>query len=177
MIDEEKKPKWYVIHTYSGYENKVATSIEALVENRGIKDLICQVKIPMETVKEIKNGQEVEVERKLFPGYVLVEMVVNDDTWILLRNIRGVTGFVGPGGTPVPLTESELEKLGVRKEITEIPYQVGDNVKVLDGAMKGYTGNITEIMQDQGKVRVLVSMFGRELPVELLFTQVELLKM
>lgn len=170
-----EEAKWYVIHTYSGYENKVATSIEALVENRGIHDLICQVRIPMETVKEIKNGEEVEVERKLFPGYVLVKMIVNDDTWILLRNIRGVTGFVGPGGQAVPLTEEELEKIGIKKEIIEIPYHVGDNVKVLDGAMRNMTGNITEVIPEQGKVRVLVSMFGRELPVELLFTQVELL--
>ncbi len=169
--------KWYIIHTYSGYENKVATSIEMMVENRGIQDLICEVYVPMETVREIRNNEEVEIERKLFPGYVLVRMVVNDDTWILIKGIRGVTGFVGPEGKPVALTEEELANIGIKKDTVEVPYTVGDTIRITDGSMKGFTGVVDNIDLQNGKVKVTVSMFGRETSVELSITQLELLKL
>ena len=169
--------KWYIIHTYSCYENKVATSIEMMVENRGIQDLICEVYVPMETVKEIRNNEEVEIERKLFPGYVLVRMVVNDDTWILIKGIRGVTGFVGPEGKPVALTEEELANIGIRKDTVEVPYAVGDTVRITDGSMKGFTAVVENIDLQSGKVKVTVSMFGRETSVELSITQLEILKL
>ena len=148
--------KWYTIHTYSGYENKVATSIEKIVENRSLQDLILDVKVPMEKVREIRNNEEVEIERKLFPGYVFLHMVISDDTWILIKGIRGVTGFVGPEGKPIPLTEEEIASLGMERRSVEVPYQVGDNVRVTDGStMKGFTGVVDEINLQTGKVRVL----------------------
>ena len=148
-----------------------------MVENRGIQDLICEVYVPMETVKEIRNNEEVEIERKLFPGYVLVRMVVNDDTWILIKGIRGVTGFVGPEGKPVALTEEELANIGIRKDTVEVPYAVGDTVRITDGSMKGFTAVVENIDLQSGKVKVTVSMFGRETSVELSITQLEILKL
>lgn len=168
--------KWYIIHTYSGYENKVATSIEKIVELRNISDLILEVKVPMEKVIEIKNNEQVETERKLFPGYVLLHMVVNDDTWILIKGIRGVTGFVGPEGKPVPLTSEEMENLGIQKSTVEMPFEKGSGVRVTDGSMKGFTGTVDDINVQTGKVRVIVSMFGRETPVEFDAGQLEVLK-
>ena len=169
--------RWYIIHTYSGYENKVATSIEKIVENRNLGDMILDIKVPMETVTELKNNEQVESERKLFPGYVFLHMVVNDDTWIFIKGIRGVTGFVGPEGKPTPLSEEEIASLGIRRESVEIPYKVGDNVRVAEGStMKGFTGTVEEINVQTGKARVLSSVFGRETPVELPLEQLEVLK-
>ena len=160
--------KWYVVHTYSGYENTVAASIEKAVENRGLRDLIQEVSIPLETVTEITDNGPKTVERKVFPGYVLVKMVMTDDTWHLVRNIRGATGFVGSGNKAIPLTDEEISALGVEKR--EV---VGDNVKITDGALESFLGTVEEIDLDRSKVRVVVSMFGRETPVELELDQVE----
>ena len=165
--------KWYVVHTYSGYENTGAASIEKAVENRGLRDLIQEVSIPLETVTEITDNGPKTVERKVFPGYVLVKMVMTDDTWHLVRNIRGATGFVGSGNKAIPLTDEEIAALGVEKREVVVGYQVGDNVKITDGALESFLGTVEEIDLDRSKVRVVVSMFGRETPVELELDQVE----
>lgn len=165
--------KWYVAHTYSGYENTVAASIEKAVENRGMRDLIQEVNIPMETVTEITDNGPKTVDRKVFPGYVLVKMVMTDETWHLVRNVRGVTGFVGSGNKAIPLTDEEIASLGVEKREVVVGYQVGDNVKITDGALESFLGTVEEIDLDRSKVRVVVSMFGRETPVELELDQVE----
>ena len=170
MADELK---WYVAHTYSGYENTVAASIEKSVENRNMKDLITEVDIPMETVTEITDNGPKTVERKVFPGYVLVKMVMTDETWHLVRNIRGVTGFVGSANKAIPLTDDEIAALGVEKREVVVSYDVGDNVKITDGALESFIGTVEELDLDRGKVRVVVSMFGRETPVELELDQVE----
>ena len=170
MADELK---WYVAHTYSGYENTVAASIEKSVENRNMKDLITEVNIPMETVTEITDNGPKTVERKVFPGYVLVKMVMTDETWHLVRNIRGVTGFVGSANKALPLTDDEIAALGVEKREVVVSYDVGDNVKITDGALESFIGTVEELDLDRGKVRVVVSMFGRETPVELELDQVE----
>lgn len=166
--------KWYVVHTYSGYENKVATDLEKMVENRKLQDLIMDVKIPTETVEEIKDGKKREVERKVFPGYVLIKMIVTDDSWYVVRNTRGVTGFVGPASKPVPLTEDEVAALGVEKHTVEVDYAVGDNVKIVDGPLEGFMGLVEEMDVEKNHVQVMISMFGRETPVELELDQVEL---
>ena len=165
--------KWYVVHTYSGYENTVAASIEKAVENRGMRDLIQETNIPMETVTEITDNGPKTVERKVFPGYVLVKMVLTDDTWHLVRNIRGATGFVGSGTKAIPLTDDEITALGVEKHEVVVNYNVGDSVKITDGALESFIGTVEEIDMDHSKVRVVVSMFGRETPVELELDQVE----
>ncbi|MGN1004333.1 MAG: transcription termination/antitermination protein NusG [Oscillospiraceae bacterium] len=165
--------KWYVVHTYSGYENTVAASIDKAVENRGLRDLITDVNIPMETVTEITDNGPKTVERKVFPGYVLVKMVLTDETWHLVRNVRGVTGFVGSGNKAIPLTDDEIAALGVEKREVVVAYQVGDSVKITDGALESFIGTVEEIDLDHSKVRVVVSMFGRETPVELELDQVE----
>ena len=176
MAETNNSAKWYVLHTYSGYENKVANSIQTIVELRSLQDLICEVRIPMETVTEIKNGEEVQVERKLFPGYVLINMVVNDDTWILIRGIRGVTGFVGPEGEPTPLTEEEMTSMGISRQEVALPFTQGDNVKIIDGAFKDFIGTVEAVDMAAGKVRVIASMFGRETPVELDLAQVQIIE-
>lgn len=168
--------RWYVVHTYSGYENKVAATIEKAVENRKLQDLIYEVNVPVEQVEEIKDGKRKMVERKVFPSYVLVKMVMTDDSWHVVRNTRGVTGFVGPGSKPVPLTEEEVLALGVEKHEIEVDYKVGDSVKITDGALEDFIGVVDEIELDKNKIRVIVSMFGRETPVELEPDQVELVK-
>ncbi len=168
--------KWYVVHTYSGYENKVAATIQKTVENRKLHDLIYDVNIPLETVEEIKDGDRKQVERKVFPSYVLVKMVMTDESWHVVRNTRGVTGFVGPGSKPVPLTEEEVLALGVEKHEIVVDYAVGDNVKIIDGALEDFIGVVDEIELEKNKIRVIVSMFGRETPVELEPDQVELVK-
>lgn len=165
--------KWYVAHTYSGYENTVAASIEKAVEKRGMHELIHEVNIPMETVTEITDNGPKTVERKVFPGYVLVKMVMTDETWHLVRNVRGVTGFVGSGNKAIPLTDEEIAALGVEKREIVVGYQVGDSVKITDGALESFLGTVEEIDLDRSKVRVVVSMFGRETPVELELDQVE----
>ncbi len=167
--------KWYVVHTYSGYENTVSASIDKAVENRGLRDLITDVSIPMETVTEITENGPKTVERKVFPGYVLVKMVLTDETWHLVRNVRGVTGFVGSGNKAIPLTDEEIAALGVEKREVVVGYQAGDNVKIIDGALESFIGTVEEVDVDRNKVRVVVSMFGRETPVELELDQVEAL--
>ena len=164
--------RWYVVHTYSSYENKVAGSIENAVENRKLHDLICEVRVPSETVTEIKDNKKREVERKIFPSYVLIKMVMNDETWYVVRNIRGVTGFVGPGSKPVPLTDEEVARLGVEKNEIEINFEVGDNVSIIDGYFDGFIGKVTSIEKEKGIVRLTVSMMGKDVPVELSLDQV-----
>ena len=165
--------KWYVVHTYSGYENTVAASIEKAVENRGLRDLIFEVSIHLETVTEITDNGPKTVERKVFPGYVLVKMVLTDETWHLVRNVRGVTGFVGSGNKAIPLSDEEIAALGVEKREVVVNYQVGDNVKIINGALESFLGTVEEIDLDRSKVRVVVSMFGRETPVELELDEIE----
>lgn len=165
--------KWYVVHTYSGYENKVATNIEKTVENRKLHDLILEVKVPTETVIEQKDNKKREVERKIFPGYVLVKMVMSDDSWYVVRNTRGCTGFVGPASKPVPLTEQEVLALGVETRTVQVDFAVGDSVRVNDGPLKSYIGTVISLDVEKNKVKVVVSMFGRETPVELELSQVE----
>ena len=169
----EERALWYVAHTYSGYENTVAASIEKAVENRNMRDLIHEVNIPMETVTEITDNGPKTVERKVFPGYVLVKMIMTDETWHLVRNVRGVTGFVGDGNKPIPLTEEEVASMGVEKKEVVVGYQVGDSVKITDGALESFLGIVEEIDLERSKVRVTVEMFGRETPVELELDQVE----
>lgn len=165
---------WYVVHTYSGYENKVAQNLTTIVENRRLQELIHEVKVPTEMVVDIKDGKEREVERKLFPGYVLVKMVMTDESWYIVRNTRGVTGFVGPSSKPIPLTDAEVETLGVDDERkASVDYAVGDSVEVLTGPLEGFVGLVESIDRDTGKVNVKVSMFGRETPAELELAQVK----
>ena len=165
---------WYVVHTYSGYENKVAQNLETIVENRRLQELIHEVKVPVEMVPEIKDGKERMVEHKLFPGYVLVKMVMTDQSWYIVRNCRGVTGFVGPSSKPVPLSQAEVDALGVETTLEPtVDYEVGDNVEINAGPLEGFVGLVEEIDMDQRKVRVTVSMFGRETPAELELNQVK----
>ncbi len=176
--------RWYVVHTYSGYENKVAGNIEKVVENRSMQDLILEVKIPTETVVEVKEDKTREVERKLFPGYVMVKMavemddndlpVISDEAWLVVRNTRGVTGFVGPESKPTPLTEEEVYRLGVEKRTVEVNYAVGDTVNIIDEIFDGFTGRVEAIDAENNMVRVTVSaLFGKETMVELELDQVE----
>ncbi len=167
--------KWYVVHTYSGYENAVKTTIEKFVVGRHLEDMIVDLQIPMETVTEITDsGAAKEVERKVFPGYVLIKMVMTDDTWHLVRNVRGVTGFVGEASNkPIPLTEEEVLALGMEKHEIVVMYKEGDRVRINDGPLESFTGIVEEIDAEKNKVTVVVSMFGRETPVELELDQVE----
>lgn len=165
--------KWYVIHTYSGYENAVAAAIMKAAENRNMTELIHEVNIPLETVTEFTDAGEKTVERKVFPGYVLCKMVLTDDSWHLIHNVRGATGFVGSGGKAVPLTEQEIYDLGVERHEIVTGYGVGDNVKVIDGPLAGFNGVVEELEPEKDRVRVVVSMFGRETPVDLNLDQVE----
>ncbi|MEG1683498.1 MAG: transcription termination/antitermination protein NusG [Oscillospiraceae bacterium] len=169
--------KWYVVHTYSGYENAVKTSIEKFVSGRGMEDMVLEIQIPMETVTEVSDaGVSKEVERKIFPGYVLIKMVLTDDSWHLVRNVRGVTGFVGSeNNKPIPLTEDEVLGLGMEKHEVIVKYSLGDHVRIMDGPLESFTGVVEEIDADKNKVRVVVSMFGRETPVELELDQVEVI--
>ena len=173
MADEAK---WYVVHTYSGYENKVATNLEKIVENRKLQDWIHEIRVPTETGVEVKDNKKREVERKIFPGYVLVKMVMTDDSWYVVRNTRGCTGFVGPNGKPIPLTEEEVAALGVEKREIEVNYAVGDTVRIIDGPLENFTGIVDELDREKNKVRVTSSMVGRETPVELELDQAELME-
>ncbi len=168
-----QEAKWYVVHTYSGYENAVADTVVKAAENRGMTDLIQEVNIPMETVVESVNGEDKEVERKVFPGYVLVKMVMTDESWHLVRNVRGCTGFVGTGNKAIPLTESEILSLGVEKRVVKVDFEIGSRIRVADGPLEGFFGTVEDLDMDKKIVRVVVSMFGRETPVELDFDQVE----
>ena len=165
--------KWYVVHTYSGYENKVASDLKTTVENRHLDDLIKAVRVPVETVVEIHDGKQHEVEHKLYPSYVFVKMVLTDDSWYIVRNIRGCTGFVGPGSKPVPLTEKEVLKMGMETKNTKVEYEVGDTVQIIDGALVDSIGTVESIDLEKNSVRVVISMFGRETPVDLELNQVE----
>ena len=169
--------KWYVAHTYSGYENAVKTTIEKFVAHRNLQDVILDIQIPMEKVTEVSDtGAVKEVERKIFPGYVLIKMVMNDETWHVVRNVRGVTGFVGSANKPIPLTEEEVLSLGMEKREIVVKYNVGDHVRITDGSMESFTGVVEEIDPEKNRVTVVVTMFGRELPVELELDQVEVLE-
>ena len=166
-----------MVHTYSGYENTVKATIEKYVENRGMQDLIHEISIPLETVTEITDNGPKEVERKVFPGYVLIKMVMTDESWHVVRNVRGVTGFVGGGDNKgIPLSDEEIAALGVEKREVVVGYNVGDTVKINEGALESFLGTVEEIDIDKNKVRVVVSMFGRETPVELELDQVELVE-
>ena len=166
--------KWYVVHTYSGYENAVKTSIEKFVTGRGMEDQILRMEIPMETVTEVTDsGATKEVERKVFPGYVLIKMIMTDETWHLVRNVRGVTGFVGSANKAIPLSEEEVLAMGMEKHEIVVRYNVGDHVRIMDGPLASFTGVVEEIEPEKNRVSVVVSMFGRETPVELELDQVE----
>ena len=165
--------KWYVVHTYSGYENKVKNTIETTVKTRNLEDVIQTVSIPLETVTEITDNGPKTVERKVFPGYVLVKMIMSDDSWYIIKNIRGVTGFVGSGGKPTALTEEEVLALGMEKREIIVPYAVGDSVKITDGPFTSFTGVVDAIDVDDNSVRVIVPLFGRDTPIELELDEVE----
>ena len=165
--------KWYVVHTYSGYENKVKANIEKTIENRHLEDQILEVRVPLQDVVEMKNGAARQVQKKMFPGYVLLNMVMNDDTWYVVRNTRGVTGFVGPGSKPVPLTEEEMIPLGIQKTDVEVNFSEGDMVVVTAGAWKDTVGAITSINMQKQTVTINVDLFGRETPVEIGFTEIK----
>ena len=162
-----EEAKWYVVHTYSGYENKVMTTLMQAVESRHLEDRIHEVLVPTETVVEVgKDNKQKEVERKLFPGYVFVKMIMTDDSWYIVRNTRGVTGFVGSATKPIPLTEEEVANLGVEKKQVEVNYSVGDTVQIIGGSLEGFTGTVESIDVDNNVVKVIVSMFGRSTPAE-----------
>mgnify|MGYP001024545571 FL=1 len=168
--------KWYVVHTYSGYENAVKTSIEKFVTGRNMEDMILRIEIPMENVTEItETGASKEVARKVFPGYVLIKMIMTDETWHLVRNVRGVTGFVGTANKAIPLTEEEVLAMGMEKHEIVVKYGVGDHVRIMDGPLASFTGVVEEIEPEKNRVSVMVSMFGRETPVDLELDQVEVL--
>lgn len=166
--------KWYVVHTYSGYENKVKANIDKTIENRHLEDQILEVRVPMEDVVELKNGEKKQVQKKMFPGYVLIHMVMNDDTWYVVRNTRGVTGFVGPGSKPVPLTEKEIDALGISmvREV-EVDFEEGDSVVVTGGVWKDTVGVVQSINEAKQIVTISVELFGRETPVEISFAEVK----
>lgn len=167
--------KWYVAHTYSGYENKVKADIEKTIENRNMQDVIQEISVPMEEVVEMKDDQKKTVMRKLFPGYVIIKMIMTDESWYVVRNCRGVTGFVGPGSKPVPLTEQEIINMGLEKRTVNIDFEPGDKVRVKYGPLEGFIGVIDAIIMERSKIKAKVSMFGRDTEVELEFNQVEAL--
>lgn len=165
--------KWYVIHTYSGHENKVKVNIEKLVENRGMQELVLDVIVPTEDVVEIKNGQRKVKTKKMFPGYVLVKMIVTNESWYLVRNTQGVTGFIGHGSDPVPLTVEEVRRMGIEKIYIDLNIEIGDTIKVINGPFENFMGVVEEVSPDKQTLRARVSMFGRDTPVELDFAQVD----
>ena len=164
---------WFVVHTYSGYENKVKANIEKTIENRQLQDQILEVTVPMEDAFELKNGVKKQVSRKMFPGYVLIHMIMNDDTWYVVRNTRGVTGFVGPGSKPVPLSEEEMKNLGINLPKVVVDFEVGDNVTVTSGVWKDTVGVVKAVNEGKQNVTINVDMFGRETPVEIDFSEVK----
>lgn len=173
--DEDKK--WYVVHTYSGYENKVKTNLEKRVDSMGMQDKIFRVLVPMEDQIEIKDGKKKITRKKVFPGYVLVEMFMGDDSWYVVRNTPGVTGFVGPGSKPIPLREHEaqaiLRQMGIEDAKPRLKLERGQNVRLVDGPFEGFMGTVDEVLADKGKVRVHISLFGRDTPLEVDFVQIE----
>ena len=166
-------PRWYVVHTYSGYENKVKANIEKTIENRKLQDQILEVAVPVHDVVEIKNGSRKQVQKKQFPGYVLINMIMNDNTWYVVRNTRGVTGFVGPGSKPVPLSEAEIAPLIAKGEEVIISYEVGDVVNVISGVWEGTVGKIIAVNEGKQTVTIKVDMFGRETPVDISFMDIK----
>ncbi|OPJ54908.1 transcription termination/antitermination protein NusG [Alkalithermobacter paradoxus] len=172
-MSELEKAKWYVVHTYSGHENKVKATIEKAVKTRGMEDYILELSVPTEDVVEIKNGKKKTRQRKIFPGYVLVKMIITDESWYVVRNTKGVTGFVGPGSKPIPLSDEEVKAMGVENAIPEIDIEVGEVVTIKSGSFEGFMGTVQEINMDKQSMKVLISMFGRETPVEIAFDQVE----
>ena len=170
---EDLVPRRYVVHTYSGYENKVKTDLEKTIKNRELEDYFFEIIVPMEEQIEIKEGQRKTNLKKVFPGYVLVKMIVTEKTWYIVRNTRGVTGFVGSGTDPIPLTDEEIRKMGFEQVEVNVDYDVNDSVRIVDGPLTDFTGIVTELSKEKHKVKVLVSMFGRETPVELEFSQVQ----
>jgi len=173
MPNNEEKAKWYVVHTYSGHENKVKATIEKTVKTRSMEDFIFEVEVPTEEVVEIKDGKKKVKSRKKFPGYVIIKMLITDESWYIVRNTKGVTGFVGPGSKPVPLSDEEVNAMGVEKIIPKIDIELGDTVTVKHGPFEGFMGSVEEISFEKSIVKVLISMFGRETPVELGFDQIE----
>ncbi len=175
MSQEENKnePKWYVVHTYSGYENKVKTDLEKTIKNRELEDFFFNIVVPMEEQVEIKDGKRKTNLKKVFPGYVLIKMIVTEESWYIVRNTRGVTGFVGSGTDPIPLTDTEIRNMGFEDVPVNVDYEEGDTVQVVNGPLEGFVGTVQEINKEKQKVKVLVSMFGRETPVELEFSQVQ----
>jgi len=173
MKQESQGSRWYVVHTYSGHENKVKVNIEKLVENRGMQDTIFEVRVPVEEVPEVKNGKKRIKERKMFPSYVIIKMIMTDESWYLVRNTRGVTGFVGPGSKPVPLTDEEVKALGVVEKLPAIELEAGDTIKVKEGPFEDFIGTVESISQEKRKVKAFVSMFGRETIIELDYDQIE----
>ena len=163
---------WYVVHTYSGYENKVKANIEKTIENRHLEDQILEVRVPMQEVIEVKNGAKKQVQKKMFPGYVLLNMIMNDDTWYVVRNTRGVTGFVGPGSKPVPLTEEEMKPLGIQDAELHVDFAEGDTVMITGGVWKDTVGVICAMNDSKQIVTINVELFGRETPVEISFAEV-----
>lgn len=173
QVEENLEPRWYVVHTYSGYENKVKTDLEKTIKNRELEDYFFDIVVPMEEQIEIKDGKRKANLKKVFPGYVLVKMIVTEESWYIVRNTRGVTGFVGSGTDPIPLTNEEIRNMGFETTIINVDYEVNDSVKVVNGPLSGFIGTVQEINKEKNKVKVMVSMFGRETPVELEFSQVE----
>ncbi len=171
--ENEEKANWYVIHTYSGYENKVKTDLEKTIKNRELEDFFFNIVVPMEEQVEIKDGKRKTNLKKVFPGYVLIKMIVTEESWYIVRNTRGVTGFVGSGTDPIPLTEAEIRNMGFDDVPVNVDYDINDTVQVINGPLEGFVGVVQEINQEKQKVKVLVSMFGRETPVELEFAQVQ----
>jgi len=164
---------WYVVHTYSGYENKVKANIDKAIENRHLEEQILEVRVPMQDVVELKNGAKKQVQKKMFPGYVLVKMIVTNESWYLVRNTQGVTGFVGHGSDPIPLTVEEVRRMGIEKIYIDLDVEVGDTVKVINGPFENFMGVVEEVNMEKQTLRARISMFGRDTPVELDFAQVD----
>ena len=175
FIKQEKtdRPYWYVVYTYSGYENKVKTNLEKTVENNGLQDIICDIKVPMEETIEVKNGKKKHVQKKLYPGYVMVKMLLTDESWYVVRNTRGVTGFVGPGSKPIPLSDAEVRAMGVENVPIKLDVTAGENIMIISGPLESFIGVVDEINAEKQKVKVTVSMFGRDTSVELDFVQIK----
>ena len=175
--DYDMNPRWYVVHTYSGYENKVKTDLEKTIKNRELEEYFFDIIVPMEEQIEIKDGKKKTNLKKVFPGYVLIKMIVTEETWYIVRNTRGVTGFVGSGTDPIPLTDEEIRSMGFEDiNSINVDYEVNDQVQIMNGAFENFTGTVQEINKEKKKVKVLVSMFGRETPVEVEFSQVQKIK-
>ena len=172
-INEDIGPKWYVVHTYSGYENKVKTDLEKTIKNRELENFFFEIVVPMEEQIEIKDGKRKTNLKKVFPGYVLIKMIVTEESWYIVRNTRGVTGFVGSGADPIPLTDEEIRNMGFEETGINVDYEVNDSVKIMNGPLADFIGVVQEINKEKHKVKVLVSMFGRETPVDLEFSQVQ----